>query len=182
MIMRCAIVATAGLLSLMVAREALALGGTLQTPGIAVATASGREAKEWMGVLANKKYKFIVGDFINSITNLYYAGDAASLNDFLADLSAVEGTTIRVSFSKESKTADSAFGSDEAHRGPCQWHIQHLGYEPEVFNVTIFLGDGKIDVSQLNLPAIHTPLKAKAATTKPAGEKPEELKGEIKKP
>src|SRR5690349_2556152 len=95
------------------AHEAFGLGGTLETPGIAVSTDSGRNAREWMGVLSNKKYKFIVGDFINSLTNLNYSGDTASLNDFLADLSAVEGTTIRVTFSKEMKTAESAFGSDE---------------------------------------------------------------------
>src|SRR5271169_5523591 len=125
--MRRSIVIGVMLLALAAAREALALGGTLETPSIAVATASGRDAKEWLGVLANKKYKFIVGDFINSTTNIYYAGDTSSLNDFLDDLSAVEGTTIHISFSKESKTAVAAFGSDEAHRGPCQWHIQHIG-------------------------------------------------------
>ena len=140
------------LLSLSVAREALALGGTLETPSISVAAASGRNGEEWLTVLADKKYKFIVGDFINSTTNLYYAGDAESLNSFLSELVAVDGTVIHVSFSKEIKDAASAFGSDEKHSGPCQWHIQHLGREPEVFYITVFLGDGKIDIGKLNPP------------------------------
>jgi hypothetical protein len=169
------------LLGLATAREAFALGGTLESPSIAVSADSGREAKDWLGVLANKKYKYIVGDFINSITNLYYSGDTASLNDFLADLSAVEGTTIHVSFSKESKTASSAFGGNEAHTGPCQWHIQHLGYAPETFHITVFLGDGNVDVSQLNLPAIRTPL-TKPAVAKPGEAKPAERTVEKPKP
>jgi len=163
------------LLSLAAARDAFALGGTLDSPSIAVSAASGREAKDWLGVLANKKYKFIVGDFINATTNLYYSGDTATLNGFLDELSAVEGTTIRISFSKESKTADSAFGGKEAHRGPCQWHIQHLGLDPEVFNFTIYLGDGKINVDDLSLPAMRTP-KTTSTAVKPASGNVNELK------
>ncbi len=163
------------LLSLAAARDAFAAGGTLESPSIAVSAASDREANEWLGVLASKKYKFIVGDFINSTTNLYYSGDTASLNDFLEELSAIEGTTIRISFSKESKTASSAFGSDEGHSGPCQWHIQHLGHEPEVFNITIFLGDGRIDLSELSVPAIRTP-KTSSPAVKPASGNRGELK------
>lgn len=143
-------------LSLLSAREAFALGGTLERPSLSVSTDSGRNAKEWLDVLSNKKFHYIVGDFINWNTNLYYAGDTASLNDFLADLAAVEGTTIRVSFSKESKNAEPAFGGAESQRGPCQWSIQHSGFDPATFNISIFLGDGKVDIGQLNLPAIHT--------------------------
>jgi hypothetical protein len=158
-------VAVAISLSLLAARSAFALGGTLTTPSISVATASGRDAKDWLAVLANKKYAFIVGDFINATTNLYYAGDTASLNSFLSDLAAVDGTEIEVMFSKESKDASSAFGSDQGHTGPCQWQIQHLGYTPEVFHVTVFLGDGKIDIAQLALPPIHS-AKAKSPDEK----------------
>src|SRR4051812_14539424 len=103
-------------LSLLAAREAFALGGTLEKPSLSVSTDSGRNAKDWLDVLSNKKFQFIVGDFINWNTNLYYAGDTSSLNDFLADLAAVDGTTIRVSFSKESKNAEPAFGGAEGRR------------------------------------------------------------------
>ncbi len=164
--MRHCFAAILAVLSLLAAREAFALGGTLERPSLSVSAASGRNAKDWLDVLSKKKYHFISGDFINWNTNLYYGGDTASLNDFLADLAAVEGTTIRVSFSKEAKTAQPAFGGDEKLRGPCQWWIQHSGFEPEVFQITIFLGDGKIDVSQLTLPAIHSPQNA-AEVTKP---------------
>ena len=165
--MRRLIAIAVALATLGAAREVLAVGGTLTAPSLSVSAASGRDAKDWLDVLSKQKYKFVVGDFINSTTNLYYSGDTASLNDFLADLSAVEGTTLRITFSKDSKTAESAFADNNTPRGPCQWQIQHLGTTPDVFDVTIFLGDGKIDVSQLAIPAIQTPKKAEPAKPKP---------------
>jgi len=141
--------------SLSGASRVFGMGGTLNSPSISVSAASGRNGADWLAVLSNKKYKFIVGDFINWNTNLYYSGDTASLNAFLKDLAAVDGTALQIAFSKESKTAASAFGGEHAGSGPCQWQIFHSGFGPEEFHVTIFLGDGKIDISQLNLPAIQ---------------------------
>jgi hypothetical protein len=154
-------------ISISFVRHVEAMGGSLNSPSISVAAASGRDGNDWLAVLGNKKYKFVVGDFINSSTNLYYAGDTDSLNAFLADLVAVKRTIVRVSFSKESKTATAAFGGNGSPSGPCQWHIQHLGFTPEVFNVTIFLGDGKIDIGQLQLPDIQN-VSSKPADGKPA--------------
>ena len=111
-------------------RNAHAAGGSLNAPSISVSAASGRDAKDWLAVLANKKYQFVVGDFINASTNLYYSGDTDKLNSFLADLTAIDGTVVRVLFSKEAKTATSAFGGAGSPSGPCQWYIQHLGYAP----------------------------------------------------
>jgi len=169
------------LLSLCLAREDLAAGGTLETPSISVATASGRNGAEWVTVLADKRFKFIVGDFVNATTNLYYAGDTESLNSFLSNLVTVEGTVIHVSFSKESKDAASDFGSDEKHSGPCQWQIQHLGREPEVFYVTVFLGDGKIDITKLNLPLIRS-AKTRSTDVKRADPKPTASATDAQKP
>ena len=156
--------------SLASANRAFGLGGTLNSPSISVP--AGRTGADWLAVLSNKKYKFVVGDFINWNTNLYYSGDTASLNSFLKDLAAVDGTVIQVAFSKESKTAASAFGGDGAPSGPCQWKIFHSGSAPEAFDVTIFLGDGKIDISQLNLPAIQNTSTKADSKSAPAAKKP----------
>jgi hypothetical protein len=161
-------------LTLVAAREASAAGGTLDSPSIAVAAASGRDGADWLAVLKNKKYHFIVGDFINSTTNLFYAGDAESLSSFLADLAAVRGTVIELSFSKEAKDATPAFGGSQAQTRPCQWQIQHLGYSPEVFYITVYLGDGKVDISKLNLPPICSQKEDKSArppAAKPSAQK-----------
>ncbi len=158
--------------SLASANRAFGLGGTLNSPSISVSAASGRNGADWLAVLSNKKYKFVVGDFINWNTNLYYSGDTASLNSFLKDLAAVDGTLIQITFSKESMTAASAFGGDGAPSGPCQWKIFHSGFGLEVFDVTIFLGDGKIDISQLNLPAIQNTNIKTDPKSAPAAKKP----------
>jgi hypothetical protein len=146
------------------------LGGTLTSPSLSVAASSGRDGADWIKVLSDKKYKFVVGDFINSTTNLYYAGGADSLSAFLADLAAVPGTEIQVTFSKESKTASSSFGGEGSPTGPCQWQIQHLGFIPTMFNVTIYLGDGKIDISKLSLPVIRSAPSSKGGKPAPAAE------------
>ena len=153
--MRCSLLVAAALIgSLSSTSRAFALGGTLTAPSLSVPTAPGRSADDWLRVLSDKEYKFVVGDFVNWNTNLYYSGGTESLNSFLTDLTAVDATVIHVSFSKESATAASAFG--DGPTGPCQWKIFHSGLEPEAFDVTIYLGDGKIDISKLSLPAIRS--------------------------
>jgi hypothetical protein len=49
--------------------------------------------------------------------------------------------------------------------------IQHLGREPEVFFITVFLGECKIDIGKLNLPSIRAE-KTKSTNAKPADPKP----------
>ena len=120
--------------------DAFALGGTLESPSIAVSAASGREAKDWLGVLANKKYKFIVGDFINSTTNLYYSGNTASLNDFLAELFVVEGDNDSHLFFQGKQNGRLGVRRRRGSSRAMPMAFQHLGLDPEVFNFTIFLG------------------------------------------
>jgi hypothetical protein len=137
------------------ANKAWSLGGDLKSPEIA---GSGYTRDEVTAarikVLSDKKFNFAGGYFVNETTHLVYSGDAASLSSFLRDLTAVRGTLIHVSFSKETTTATSPFGTLK-NRGPAaQWTVFHSARHPNEFELTIYLGDGKIDISKLVLPPI----------------------------
>lgn len=149
-----ALVLAAGLLS-GEAKQAFALGGSLSSPDISSSgTTRDRDTVKRLKILSDKKFNFVVGYFVDEITHLDYAGDTAILNAFLSELAAAHGTTIDVAFSKESKTAASPFDHGTGRTGMCQWEVVHSGKKQTVFHVTIYLGDGKIDIGKLALPAI----------------------------
>ena len=137
------------------AKQAFALGGSLNSPDIASSgTMRDRDTSERLKILSDKKFNFIVGWFVNETTHLNYGGDTASLNAFLSELAATHGTTIDVGFSKETKTAASPFDNGKGRSGACQWEVFHSSRKQTVFHVTIYLGDGKIDIAKLDLPPI----------------------------
>lgn len=138
-------------------REAFALAGVLKSPSIAIAVdASGSPKspglKKALDVLRDKKYEYVIGSFINSASRLCYAGETDDLNRFLDELAKIDGIQVSVSFSREKGWAESPFDGPKHKKGPCQWEVFHMGQR---FQVKAYLGDGKIDIEKLVLPAIN---------------------------
>jgi len=149
------------LLAVAVARPAYPLGGLLKKPEIAMKDPE--RMKSVMRVLTDKKYRFAGGIFINAHTTLFYSGDTGSLNLFLDALAKVENTSVQVKFSKEASGTTLSLGDRTLETGPSQWRVSHNAWVDErQFQVTVFLGDGTIDLEKVYLPETN-PRKGAAA-------------------
>jgi hypothetical protein len=149
--------------ALLAATPAFGMGGLLKEPSLSfsVPAATGtaelgktkmpEPLQKLLNVLSDKKRKFVGGYFINWETHLYYAGDASQLDRFLDEL-AKAGGRIHLQLSKAASGTMLKLGDDVMQSGPAQWEVAHnssLG--DDRFDVTIYLGDGKIDVEKLHL-------------------------------
>ncbi len=145
------------------ASPAFGMGGLLKQPGLAFSTSASTGAAELgkaklpaqtqklINVLSDKKQKFVGGYFINWETHLYYAGDAAHLDRFLDEL-AKAGGRIHLHLSKAMSGTTLKMGDDVMESGPAQWEVAHNPFlGDDRFDVTIYLGDGKIDPEKLHL-------------------------------
>lgn len=150
------------LLALAQASNAFSLGGTLDHPSIAI-PATGEELNGQREAVENRLYlvlvdhkaKFVIGHFVNARSTLYFSGTAEDLSKLLADLAAVKGAVLSVRFSNARGEAASPFAKD-VPASPSQWEIEHDGWSaaPRKLTITVYLGDGKIDMERLALPEI----------------------------
>jgi hypothetical protein len=155
-------------------RPAWALAGNLDRPSIAIpSTGEGLASKQdpvcagMQKALTEHAKQFIGGRFINAHTKMEFGGTTAELNALLKDLAAVEGAALQIRFSKGSDdpTVVVANGQDAAQPG-FQWRIEHNAWvgDPQSLLITVYLGDGKIKLEEVQIPTI---IGKKPATTDP---------------
>lgn len=144
----------AGLLSLTflvaIPNAAFALAGLLTHPGVAISANSGLKSNEVQKVLANPKFKYVTGSFINSFTTLFYSGSTDNLEEFLDDLSQLKGAKVSLTFSMKHGVADTTWFGKTGKKASCQWRVSH---HRDQFGVTVYLGDGKIKRGDLDIPS-----------------------------
>lgn len=140
---------------------AAAITWEMRRPDVA-AVAEGAAADPVFGVLGASDYRFVSGVFADGCrVHFSYAGDVEALNTFLERLVACRGIEVRLRFSRERGEARVGLGSD-AKTAPCQWGVtQNLRERPGVFDVTVYLGDGVIDLEKLDLPPWREGVKAR---------------------
>ena len=132
-------------------RNVNALGGNLKTPSISIPLSEpngGQNpiAAEMNRVLADHQKQFVSGSFINARSTMYFTGNTVKLNAVLKDLAEVKGAVISIMFSKESGVVEQ----------PCRWSIDHNGWaNAENLTLTVYLGDGSIQLDELVLPEIR---------------------------
>lgn len=153
-------VAAAGLL-IGVERAALGMGGNLDEPSIAVPVDPGTKAadpvaRKILDVLQAHEKGFTGGWFINSHSELYFAGGTKGVNALLGDLAKVEGAAILVRLSKEAGATRRGFPAAGAQaESPCDLKVDHLGWgDARAVTLTVDLGGGRVDPAELELPAI----------------------------
>jgi len=153
-------VAVAGIVACF-AQTAYALGGNLKTPGISIPLdrpdgGENNVAVRINQVLVDHQTQFVNGSFINSYTSLNFKGNSEKLNSLLKELAEIEGSKISILFSKEKGIGRIAFPAEGLQDEACQWTISHNGRsDAELITLTIFLGDGLIELDQLKLPTIR---------------------------
>ena len=148
--------------------DALALGGRLNNPVISIP----KRPRPGDGVRLNLaapdrhrtllfedfKEAFISGYFINSVSRLYFEGDAATLNQMLAELDEAEEATYGVRFVRRPIDVVEPFkGAETVFKkrvGVAGWRIDHDGMGGRL-TITIHAGGGGIDVEKLELPAMN---------------------------
>lgn len=129
---------------------AFALAGLVSRPALPISARQKVDGEAVNKVLANPKYKYVSGLFINFSTSLYYSGTSEDLSDFVSDLAAIKGVKVSVRYSRKRGIVDTTWFGKQGKRAPCQWM---LGHTPGVFGITVFLGDGKIKKADVELPA-----------------------------
>jgi hypothetical protein len=126
-------------------------------PDIA-SVAKGADAGPVLRALDAPEYKFVFG--MNSQgrhVHFAYSGDTAALNAFLRRLAACDGVELRLRLFKTKGEAPEHLGKD-LKKVPCQWLVnQDLSEHPGVYEVSVFLGDGRIDLEKLELPSWRGP-------------------------
>jgi hypothetical protein len=147
-------------------------GGALAKPAVAVPAGSSiRQANK---VLADAKYEFVTGSFLNSATTLFYRGDTRKLGFFLSELSSVKGTVVSLKFSRKRGWVDTTGWGPEGKAGAYQWRVFHMALlnGGRRFQVTVFLGDGKIDLEKLYIPPLRAGKPARKGSAKPSTPSP----------
>lgn len=141
--------------------------GTLDTPRIAVP--AGTDLSAVNAVLKDKRFKFAGGHYINSATDLYYAGDGADLSEFLKALTRCPGVTVDVQFASLKKEANGVITSNGIPVAAAgQWHVFHNAWgDASRVTVTAYVGEGGIDVAKLRLPEWRGGAPPKSSVTTP---------------
>lgn len=143
------------------AQSAHALGGNLKTPGISIPLdrPDGGEniiAAKINQTLGNHQAEFVNGSFVNSNSSMNFRGNTEKLNSFLKDLSEIEGSKVTIKFSNDKGVGHFVFPEAGNPDQACQWSVFHNGWsQPHGITMTIYLGDGLIQLDQLNLPSIR---------------------------
>lgn len=124
--------------------RALALAGELDHPSLSFpATFDPGLQERIMRILSERPSEFRGGSFVNARTVLHYAGDAHSLNRFLAGLAACPGLRLGVCFRKNS--------SDVA------WTLEHDAWtEPERFWILVNPDRKTLALDEVVVPEILT--------------------------
>ena len=141
-------------------RSVGAAGGPLDKPGIAIPSRFSQDLqstpRRLLAALQNQADAFVYGHWLNSRTQMYFRGDTERLQRFLADLSEIEGVQVSLSFSKEEGPQNATCNSNPPADLTCQWSASHIIYGDDAshIHVTIYLGDGKIDLAGLTVPVI----------------------------
>lgn len=158
----------AALFCSLVPSNLFAMGGQVTSPVISVPKPPRPgEAKRMNFVTAQQnrtllfkdfEKAFISGYFINSLTWLYFDGDAATLNRMLNELHSAEGVEFGVRFSSKAIDVASPFdgrpgSSAKGKAATAQWRINHDGASGSVW-ITIYTGAGGIDLEKLEIPAM----------------------------
>jgi hypothetical protein len=130
--------------------QVLALAGDLEQPGLA--SHPGDDTTAIMAVLNSERHEYAGGLFLNSFSTMHFRGDVEALNMFIGELSEIDNVTVHVRFSKSTGVGRTL----RNETGVCQWRMTHhpSGTAHEI-GVTVFLGDGRIDLDNLRLPAIR---------------------------
>jgi hypothetical protein len=133
--------------------RAFALGGDLDEPSLSIGDPVDQKLYD---VLKDKQHKFTGGYFINWNTTLGYRGDAEALNRMFSDLEKIDGLELNIRFSKDRGSVSSPFRKPEKNAQPreCQWTINHWAGQKSI-GLTVYLGDQKLDITQLRLPPMR---------------------------
>ncbi|MCA8999101.1 MAG: hypothetical protein KDA80_19020 [Planctomycetaceae bacterium] len=133
-------------------REATALAGELDTPG--VATPSGLPdavRQQIQKVLKREDCQFLDGFFVNWFTTLRYSGETQAFNLFLDDLAKCPGVTVSVKIDNID----------------CDWRIHHDG-QSNRFTVVLNIDSPKIELTKVHFPETHGPPLPKEADDTPS--------------
>jgi hypothetical protein len=145
-----------GLATLGGLKDVLAAAGKLNRPEIA-APPGDETANELREALLDHKNLFAGGSYINAHSTLNFKGDARKLSRMLEQLCAVEGAAISIRFSQNVSRNRRVIASDNKPvDAGCQWSIDHNGWaDAGRLSITILVGDGGVDLEELELPAIR---------------------------
>jgi hypothetical protein len=145
------------------AREAWALAGRLDKPSIVIPTTGDGELRQqdpvctaMHKVLSDHAKQFVSGSFINAHSTMEFGGSTADLNALLKDLAGVEGAKLQIRFAKSSDDPARMQLDDVDGPLPYQWRIHHSAWvgDPQSLSITVYLGDGKIQAEDVELPTI----------------------------
>lgn len=138
---------------------AFAVTWEMARPDIA-SVAEGADAGPVLRALDAPEYKFVFG--MNSQgrhVHFAYAGGTAALNGFLHRLAACDGVELRLRLFKTKGETTEHLG-ENAKKVPCQWLVnQDVRERPGVYEVSVFLGDGRINFAKLELPSWGGPAR-----------------------
>lgn len=129
----------------------LAAGGVLPKPFVGIPANSKLRSEDVNQVLGARKFRFVTGSWLNFNSTLYYSGKTADVMAFLDELTRVKGTTVVLRFSKSRGFADTTFWGKDGKSAPCQWRVLHF---QDQFTVTVYLGDGSVDIDKLHFPPL----------------------------
>ncbi len=140
---------------------ALGMGGNLDKPSISipcdpVTKEPDPVTQKIADVFRSHEKRFTGGSFINSHSELYFAGGAKGVNALLGDLAKVEGATVLVQLSKEAGVTQWKFATTTTQAdSPCDCKIDHVGWgDARVVTLKVYLGGSRIEPSELELPAV----------------------------
>ncbi len=137
--------------------EVLAAAGKLDRPEIAVPPED-QTAGDLREALLAHRHLFAGGSYINAHSTLNFKGDARNLSRMLEKLSAVEGATVSIRFSQNvmRENQKAVVKYNKPIEEGCQWSIEHHGWgDAGRLTVTILLGEGGVDLDELELPVIR---------------------------
>lgn len=125
--------------------RAFALAGDLDRPSLSLPDSIAAGLRERiMQVLNERPPEFRGGRFVNARTTLRYAGDAPSLNRFLAGFAACPDLRLEIMFGNDAEEV--------------AWTVEHDGgAAPNRFAIRINLDGKSLRLEQVRIPEIRTP-------------------------
>jgi hypothetical protein len=106
-------------------------------------------------VLDKHAAAFVAGRFINAHSTMEFGGTTTQLNALLKDLADIAGAKFQVRLAEASESGLRLDGKDAHDDRPYPWRIEHNAWgDAQYLSVTIFLGNGKIKLEDLQIPTI----------------------------
>lgn len=122
----------------------LAAAGHLDKPSLAFPAGFPESSRtNIIAALSQPEYKFISGEFVNSSTQLYYAGDTKALNQFLQRLSKCPDASLSITFVHGIEMDPSA-----------TWSVSHIATSGGQLYVQVNFNSPQIHLDELALPEI----------------------------